>query len=204
MLLLPTSAAHSLEAILSESDAASGDTSSLGIAAESLVMAIVFLTIGALAFSGLWRWWARWKPPMLSIYYFPYLPLGIGWMGVGLVVMAAGLFLPRAIEMPVIYIGLAISFFGLVGFVFMPRALLPRWYRAAKGLARGASDASSGAAVTRDSSKVQAAAERAAQDAASPKGGRGDFSVDDDEQDIRVGRLTDSSRGCGTPSARVR
>ncbi|MFT2712695.1 MULTISPECIES: hypothetical protein [unclassified Clavibacter] len=158
--------------MLSETSGASGGMSSLGIAAEGLVMAIVFLAIGLLAFSGLWRWWARLKPPVVSIYYFPYLPLGIGWMGVGYAVMAPGLFLPPAIEMPVIYLGVAIVFLGLIGMRFMPRALLPRWYRAAKGLDRRAADASLGATFSRDSPNGRAGDERACPGAESPTGTR--------------------------------
>lgn len=179
MLLLPSSAAYSFKAILSETSGASGDTSSLGVAAEALVIDIVFIAIGVLAFSGLWRWWARWKPRFWTIYYFPHLPLGIGWMGVGLAVMAAGLLLPPAVEMLVIYFGVAISFFGLIGFGFMPRALLPRWYRAAKGLDRRAPDASRGASVSRDPSTGQKVVERAEDDAAPPKGSPDKAPVDE-------------------------
>lgn len=179
VLLLPTSAAYSLTAILGMASASSQDSSTLGVAAELLVIATICLTVGALAFSGLWRWWARWKPPVVSIYYFPYLPLGIWWIGVGLVVMAAGLFVPPAIEMAVIYLGVAISFFGLIGFVFMPRALLPRWYRAAKGLDRRAPDAPGGAAASSGSSSGQTAVVQADKVAPSPRGTQDEVPVDE-------------------------
>lgn len=172
LLLLPFSASSSSTAILGMTHASSQDASSVGIAARLLVPAIVFLTVGALAYSGLWRSWARWKPPVVSIYYFPYLPLGIGWTGVGLLLGAVALVLPPPAQMPVAFLVVAIVVLGLIGMGFMPRVLLPRWYRAAKGLDRRASDSSRGAAVSRDASAVRSTVAGSEQDAPSPKGTR--------------------------------
>lgn len=131
LLRLPFSVASSSTAIVGMASASSQDASSLGIAARLLVPAIVFL-----AYSGLWGSWARWKPPAVSIYYFPYLPLGIGWTGVGLLLGAVGFALPPPAQMPLAFLVVAILVLGLIGMGFMPRVLLPRRYRAAKGLDR--------------------------------------------------------------------
>ncbi|OUE24017.1 hypothetical protein BFL36_06515 [Clavibacter michiganensis] len=181
MVLFPSSASAfaALAAVLRMTSASSEDTSSMGTVAELLVLSTICLTVGALAYFGLWRSWARWKRPVVSIFYFPYLPLGIGWAGAGLVVGAAALLLPSAAQMPVVYLGGAISILGLIGMGFMPRVLLPRWYRAAKGLNRRPSDASRGSGKSQHSSTGHAPVERAAQDAASPEGTRGDVTMDE-------------------------
>ena len=116
---------------------ASDDSASRSLLASSVtaaLMGLVFLGVGVLAYSGFWRWWARMKRPIVTMFYFPYLPLGIGWMGVGLLVLAAFILFPPPARLPVIYLGLFVEILAVCSAMWMPRALLPRWYRAAKGL----------------------------------------------------------------------
>ncbi|WP_445337363.1 hypothetical protein [Clavibacter sp. CFBP 8614] len=131
MHAVPILAASALLALASDDSAS---RSLLASAVTAALMGLVFLGVGALAYSGVWRWWARMKRPIVTMFYFPYLPLAIGWLGVGLLIIGAFILFPPAARLPVIYLGIFVEILAVCSAMWMPRALLPRWYRAAKGL----------------------------------------------------------------------
>jgi len=158
---------------------ASDDSASRSLLASSVtaaLMGLVFLGVGVLAYSGLWRWWARRKRPIVTLFYYPYWPLGFGWMGVGLLILGASTLFPPAARMPVIYLGLFVEILAVCSVVWMPRALLPRWYRAAKGLDGSTPSDRRDPISAGGPSPTQAGAGQAAQGGAS---GKDETAVDD-------------------------
>jgi hypothetical protein len=94
------------------------------------VLGIPFAGIGALAYFGVWRRWAR------RHVYSPYklIPLGLWWMGVAFLVSGLTAVVPESIVGYVLLPCLAFGLVGFVGMVWLPRPLLPRWYKIEKGL----------------------------------------------------------------------
>jgi len=86
---------------------------------------LVLIGIGALAYTGLWRWWS--KGPFT-------IPLGIGWLGVGQSIANIGNLFHGALFDAFFIPGALVSAFGLYAFLFTPRPLLPRWYRLDRGI----------------------------------------------------------------------
>jgi len=89
------------------------------------IVGLVLVAIGAAAFSGLWRAWSRTR--------YPY-PLGIGVMGVGLLVMSVGEVLPPLVSPVFMYLALGILVVGAMAMRWVPRAVLPAWYRSRMGM----------------------------------------------------------------------
>jgi hypothetical protein len=94
------------------------------------VLGIPFAGIGALAYFGVWRRWAR------RHVYSPYklIPLSLWWMGVAFLLSGLTAVVPESIVGYVLLPCLAFGLVGFVGMVWLPRPLLPRWYKIEKGL----------------------------------------------------------------------
>lgn len=113
-------------------DAVSGGVSSGGsLSLEIAFVALLMIGLGVAAYSGLWRAWSRTS--------FTY-PLGIGVMGVGLLVVAIGKLLDHGLESFVLGLGLAVVFVGACAMIWIPRVLLPDWYRARKQMRQAPRD----------------------------------------------------------------
>lgn len=94
------------------------------------VLGIPFAGIGALAYFGVWRRWAR-----RHVYSpFKLIPLGLWWMGVAFLVSGLTAAVPESMVGYVLLPCLAFGLVGFVGIVWLPRPLLPRWYKIEKGL----------------------------------------------------------------------
>jgi len=104
-----------------------------------LALALVGLPsagIGAFAYFGVWRRWARRRV------YSPYklIPLALWWMGIALLASGISAVVP---EPGAGYVMLPFATFGMLalvlGTVWLPRVLLPRWYKSETDLERGSS-----------------------------------------------------------------
>jgi hypothetical protein len=93
---------------------------------------IILMAVGALAYSGRWRSWST--ASALRIY--EVAPVALGWAGVGSLVGGLSDFLPLPLADIVGYPATAFFVLCLVGMVWLPRFMLPRWYRIQKGLER--------------------------------------------------------------------
>ena len=81
---------------------------------------LLVMAVSALAYTGLWRWWS--KMPFM-------VPLGAGWLAAGQMIVNTALLVDDSIALAFIITGSIVSLFGIYGMVFMPRPLLPQWYR---------------------------------------------------------------------------
>jgi hypothetical protein len=68
---------------------------------------------------------------VLSVYRVA--PVTAGWAGMAAFVGAGGIFLPQPLSEIVVFPALAFFFSCLPGMVWLPRFMLPRWYRIQKG-----------------------------------------------------------------------
>ncbi|WP_143757251.1 hypothetical protein [Clavibacter michiganensis] len=81
---------------------------------------LIIMSISALAYTGLWRWWS--KVPFM-------IPLGVGWLAAGQIIANTALLVDGPLGYAFLIGGTIVSFFGIYGMGFMPRPFLPRWYR---------------------------------------------------------------------------
>jgi hypothetical protein len=81
---------------------------------------LIIMSISALAYTGLWRWWS--KIPFM-------IPLGVGWVAAGQIIANTALLIDGPLGYAFLTGGTVVSFFGIYGMAFMPRPLLPQWYR---------------------------------------------------------------------------
>ena len=86
---------------------------------------LIIVSISALAYTGLWRWWS--KIPFM-------IPLGVGWVAGGQIIANTALLFDGPLGYAFLIGGTIVSFFGIYGMAFMPRPLLPQWYRLDLGI----------------------------------------------------------------------
>ncbi|MDA3805345.1 hypothetical protein PED38_11100 [Clavibacter sp. CT19] len=86
---------------------------------------LIIMSISALAYTGLWRWWSK----------IPFMvPLGVGWLAAGQIIANTALLVDGPLGYAFLIGGIIVSFFGIYGMAFMPRPLLTQWYRLDLGI----------------------------------------------------------------------
>jgi hypothetical protein len=99
----------------------------LAASAPAAAAGLVLLLVGASAYAGFG------KPIVVTMLPKPYLSFGIGWMGLATMLMAVGAALidsgPEALGVVIALLGMACFAVFLLSFVWMPRRLLPDWYK---------------------------------------------------------------------------
>jgi len=96
-----------------------------------LLLGVVFLVLGAVAYSGRWKGWMRVRRGFGSTIGFAWL-----WLGAAFLTAAVGLLVnPYSPAAFAVLIGLAaiLLLVAIMGAFWLPRFLLPRWYRAWRG-----------------------------------------------------------------------
>jgi hypothetical protein len=102
------------------------------------VCGVGFTVAGVNAYSGRWRGWA-----VKRYFTFVLYPAGQSWalglalMGPGLLLVQVAALLPKPAGRPLGVLAIVLLLLGGIGLFYVPRPLLPRWYRAVKGLDRG-------------------------------------------------------------------
>ncbi|MBF4622783.1 hypothetical protein [Clavibacter sp. VKM Ac-2872] len=91
----------------------------------------VAVVASVLAYSGVWRGWAR--TPVTAFGKVPF-PFGIGFFGVGILMTAIPFPIPYPANQILAYFALALMMFSVIGVLWLPRFLLPRWFKDEKGL----------------------------------------------------------------------
>ena len=92
-----------------------------------LFMSAIFICSGAAAYSGLWKGWLRIRRGYGATVGFSWL-----WIGLGLSVGVIGMQCASQLRLLFIVAGALAAILlviGAVGMFWLPRFLLPRWYR---------------------------------------------------------------------------
>jgi len=103
------------------------------ILAQPPVLGAIAVIASALAYLGVWRGWARTIIPGLGRLTTPF---GLGFFGAGLLLVSLPFHLPFPANRIFGSVILFIMFVGMVGMLWLPRFLLPRWFREEHGLIR--------------------------------------------------------------------
>ncbi|MDX6247382.1 MAG: hypothetical protein QOF10_742 [Kribbellaceae bacterium] len=89
---------------------------------------VVLLLVGASAYAGFG------KPIVVTMWPKPYLAFGLAWLGLAALLMALGTTLidsgPEALGVVFSLLALVCFAITLLSFFWLPRRLLPGWYRA--------------------------------------------------------------------------
>lgn len=96
-----------------------------------LLLGVVFLVLGAVAYSGRWKGWMRVRRGFGSTIGFAWL-----WLGAAFLTAAIGLLVnpysPAAFA-ALIAVAAILLLVAIMGAFWLPRFLLPRWYRTWRG-----------------------------------------------------------------------
>ena len=99
---------------------------------QLLVMGLILMIPGVLAYTGAWRAWAQ-----RSNLHWPFgvgwAGLGVAWTGIGSLIAQLG---DETVGLAVMDVGMALGLGGVVAAFMLPYFLLPTWYRRMKGLGR--------------------------------------------------------------------
>jgi len=99
---------------------------------QLLVMGLILMVPSGLAYTGVWRRWAR----RTHLHW----PFGVGWAGLGLAWTDIGALIAEKVDegtgLAVMDVGAVLGLFGIVAAFMLPHFLLPTWYRRMKGLGR--------------------------------------------------------------------
>ena len=94
---------------------------------------IAFIVMGVCAYLGVWKNWARFTRGYGTTIGFSWLYLGIAFtlMNLGAVIAQT----QRTVFLVLFAISLAVLLFAIIGFWWLPSALLPEWFKRTRAAA---------------------------------------------------------------------
>lgn len=96
-----------------------------------LIVGLAFLAMGVLAYTGTWKGWIRVRRGYGSTIGFAWLWLGLSFTTASVALLFASA--SRPLFTVLLAVAAVLLVVAIVGFFWLPRFLLPAWYRVLRG-----------------------------------------------------------------------